>query len=74
LVAMEEGTVKMVDGSACEVIGIGTINITCRDGMVHALEAIRYVSEARYNLISRGVLDGERCWIQVQQGIVSVSR
>jgi len=58
----------MVDGSACEVIDIGTINIIGRDGMVHALEAIQYVSEARYNLISEEVLDEEECWIQVQQG------
>jgi len=28
LVAKEEGNVKMVDGSACEVIGTGTINVT----------------------------------------------
>ena len=28
LVAKEEGTVKIVDGSTCEVISIGTFNIT----------------------------------------------
>ena len=34
LVAKEEGIVKMVDGLACEVIGIGTIMITEKDGTV----------------------------------------
>ena len=46
----------MVDGSACEVIGTGTINVTKRDEMVHALEAVRYIPKARYNLISIRVL------------------
>ena len=37
----EEAIIKMVDGSACEVIGTRTINIIERDGMIHALEAVR---------------------------------
>ena len=74
LVAKEEGTVKMVDGSACEIISTGTINITCRDEMVRALEAVRHVLEARYNLISIGVLDEEGCRIQVLQGVITVSK
>jgi len=55
-----------VDGSACEVIATGTIKITEREGTVRALEAVRYVPEARYNLISIGVIDEEGCQIQVQ--------
>jgi len=49
----------MVDGLTCEVIGTVTIKVTGRDG-VRALEAFRYVPEARYNLISIRVLDEER--------------
>ena len=56
----------MVDGSACEVISTRTVKVTERDGMVRALEAVRYVPEARYNLIYIRVLDEEGCWIQVQ--------
>jgi len=41
---------------------------------VRALEAIRYVLQAQYNLISIGVLDGKECRIQVQIGIVTVSQ
>jgi len=37
----------MVDGSACEVIDAETIKVKERDGTVRALEAVRYVSEAR---------------------------
>ena len=66
LVAKKKGIVKMVDGSACEVIGTGTVKVTERDVIVRALEAIRYVPEACYNLISIRVLDQEGCWIQVQ--------
>ena len=40
LVANEEGIVKMVDGSVCEVIDTGTVNVTGRDETVHALKAI----------------------------------
>ena len=54
---------KMVDGSACKVIGTGTINVTESDGTVHALEVVRYVPKARYNLISIRVLDEEGCQI-----------
>jgi len=61
LFAKEEGTIKMVDDSACEVIGIGSINITRKDETMRALEAIRYVPEVRYNLISIKVLDEEGC-------------
>ena len=44
--AKKEGTVKMVDGSACEIIGTETVKVTCIDGMMHTLEAVRYVPEA----------------------------
>ena len=57
----------MVDGSACEVIGTGTVKVTGRDKTVRALEAVRYVPEARYNLISIRVLDEKGCRIQVQK-------
>jgi len=57
LVAKEEGTVKMMDDLVCEVIDTETVNITGKDGMMRALEVVRYVPEARYNQISIGVLD-----------------
>ena len=54
LVAKEEEIVKMVDGSACEVIGTGTVKVTKRDetegGPIFGC-----------NLISIGVLDEEGC-------------
>ena len=62
------------DGLACKVISTGTIKITERDGTVRALEAVRYVSEAQYNLISIRMFDDEGCQIQVQQGIVKASQ
>jgi len=73
-VAKEKGIVKMVDGSAYEVIGTGTVKVTGRKRTVCALEAVWYVSEARYNLISIRVLDEEGCWIQVQQDVTTVSQ
>ena len=60
LVAKDERIVKMVDDSACEVISTGTIKVTERDGTVRALEAVRYVLEARYYLISIRVLDEKK--------------
>jgi len=73
LVAKEKGTVKIVDDLTCEVISIRIVNVTCRDGMMHTLEAVRYIPEARYNLIFIGVLDEEECWIQVQQSVITVA-
>ena len=66
LVAKEGGIIKMVDGSSYEAIGTGTVKITKRDGTMRALEAVRYVPEARYNLISIGVLNEEGCRLQVK--------
>jgi len=43
LIAKEEGTVKMVDGSACKVIGTETVNVTGRYLKGHALEMVWYV-------------------------------
>jgi len=43
LVAKEEGIVKMVDGSACEVIGTETVKITERDVTMRALEGVWHV-------------------------------
>ena len=40
LVAKEEGVVITVDGSACKVIGTGTVSVTERDGTVRALKAV----------------------------------
>jgi len=57
LVVNEQGTVKMMNDLACEIIGTGKVNVTFRDGMMCALEEVRYAIEARYNLISIGVLD-----------------
>ena len=56
----------MVDGSACKVIGTGTVKVTGRDETIRALEAVRYVPKAQYNLISIRVLDEEGYQIQVQ--------
>ena len=66
LAAKEKEFVKIVDGSTCEVIGTGTVKVTERDGTVRALEAVQYVPEARYNLISIRVIDEEGCRIQIQ--------
>ena len=71
MVAKKEGIVKMVDGSVCEVIGTGIVKVTKRDGTVRALEAVRYVPKARYNLISIRVLDEEGCQIQVQHVVIT---
>jgi len=38
------------------------------------MEAVQYVSEAQYNLISIRVLDEKGCRIQVQQGVITVSQ
>jgi len=72
LIGKKKETVKMVDGSAREVIGTGTANVTGIDGTMHTLEAIWYVPEAWYNLISIGMLDEKGCRIQVQQGVFTV--
>ena len=74
LIAKEEGIVKMVDGSACEVINTGAVKVTERDETVRALKAVRYVPEARYNLISIRVFDEEGYRIQVQQGVITASQ
>ena len=60
LVVKEEGIIKMVGGSTCEIIGTGIVKVTERDRTVRALKAVRYVLETRYNLISIRVLETRR--------------
>jgi len=74
LLVKEEGTFKMVDDSACKVIGTKTINITGRDGTLCALKVVWYILEARYNLISIRVLDSEGYQVQVQHIIFMVNQ
>jgi len=74
LVVKEKEIIKMVDRSTCKVIDTGIVKVTKRDETVRALEAVRYVQEARYNLISIRVFDEKVCQIQVQQGAVTVSQ
>jgi len=62
LIAKEKGIVKMVDGSTCKIV-TGTCNVIGRHRTMLALEAVRYIPEAWYNIISKGVLDKERCRI-----------
>ena len=38
------------------------------------MEAVQYVHEAGYNLISRRVLAEQECRIHVQQGVITVSQ
>jgi len=65
LVAKEEMNVKMVNGSACKIIGTGTVKVTKRDRMMCALEAVWYVPEVHYNVISIKMLTkkdaGSKC-------------
>ena len=72
--AKKEGIVKMVDGLVCEVINTRTVKVTERDMIVRALEAVQYVLETHYNLISIRVLDEEGYQIQVQQGIITLAK
>ena len=51
LVAKKIQTAKMINGSACKVIGTRTVKVTERDGTMCALKAVQYIPEARYNLI-----------------------
>jgi len=39
-IAKEEETIKIVDDSAYEAIVTGTVNVTCRNGIMHALETV----------------------------------
>jgi len=68
LARKEEGIFKMVDNSTCKVIDTRTVNVTCIDETVHALEAIWY------SLISIGLLDEKGYRTQVQQGVIMISQ
>ena len=54
LVTKKEGTVKLVAGLTCEVISTRTVKVTERNGTMRALETVRYLPEARHNLLSIG--------------------
>ena len=49
-----------------ELYDIGIVKLIERDETVCALEAVWYIPEAQYNLISIGMLNEKGCQIQVQ--------
>jgi len=65
LIVKEEETIKIVDDLAYKVIGTRTVKVIEKNETMHALETVRYVLKARYNLITIGVLDKEGCQIQM---------
>jgi len=70
----EEGIIKMVDDSTCEVIGTEKVKVTEREEMMRALKAVQYISKTQCYLISIRVLNEKGGRIQVQQGVVIVSQ
>ena len=69
---LDSGMVYMADGHACQILGIGTINIKMFDGRIRELTGVRYVPALRKNLISLGVLAAEGLKVCIEDRILKV--
>ena len=66
------GKVLLGNNLACNVAGIGTINIRMFDGIERDLKQVRYVLELKRNLISLGIMDLAGCSIKTENGNLQI--
>jgi hypothetical protein len=54
---VDSGVVLMGNDVQCKIVGIGTIQIKTRDGIIQTLTKVCYVPDLKRNLISLGTLE-----------------
>ncbi|CAL8120328.1 unnamed protein product [Prunus armeniaca] len=59
---------------SCDVLGMRTVNIKMRDGVVMSLSEVRHVPELRRNLISLCILDVEDYLYKTKEGKLLVTQ
>ncbi|KAK2986648.1 hypothetical protein RJ640_011726 [Escallonia rubra] len=66
--------VLMRNDVACKVVGICSIQIRMRDGIMRTLSDVRHVSELRKNLISLGTLDSSGYSYRAACGVMRIMK
>ncbi len=72
--AIKGGNVLMENGTTCKVLGVGTVKIRIRNGVVRTLASVRHVPDLKWNLISLGTLDSKRCKISTLGGAIRIRK
>ena len=47
-----KGTVLMGNNATCKIVGIGSVNVRCHDGIMRTITEVRHVLDLKMNLIS----------------------
>ena len=64
----------MGNDAACQIVGIGSVQIRIHDNLVRTLTDVHHVPQLKKNLISLGVLDFKGCQINATGGILTVMK
>ncbi|XP_057969369.1 uncharacterized protein LOC131158517 [Malania oleifera] len=68
------GTVSLIDGSSCDVKGIGSAKMNTLVGVVCIFDDINFVPRMQRNLIFLSRLDSMDCQISIAGGAIEVTR
>ena len=69
----KESTFSLPEGSKCDVMGLGKVNVKIFDGVVRTLSGVAYVSKLRKNLISLSQLDSKGCKCSIARGAMKIT-
>uniref|UniRef100_A0A803QBY2 Retrovirus-related Pol polyprotein from transposon TNT 1-94 n=1 Tax=Cannabis sativa TaxID=3483 RepID=A0A803QBY2_CANSA len=68
------GTVLLGNNRACEVKGIGSVEMQMHDGVSIIVQHVRYVRDLKRNLLSIGMFDKNGYAVKIEDGILRVFR
>ena len=71
---LDSGVVTMKDDAACQMIGIGTVQIKMFDGVVRNLTDVRYAPQMKKNIISVGAVKSKGLKVTLENGIPKVTK
>ena len=64
----------MGNDTACQMIGIGTIQIKMSDGVLRNLTDVRYIPQIKKKIISVGAVESKGLNVTLENGILEVTK
>ena len=70
----DSNSVLLGNDASCQTVGIGTVRIRTKNGVVRTLSNVQHVQELKKNIISLGSLDSAGHMFSTQGGTMKISR
>jgi len=71
---LDSGVVLMGNNAQCSIAGIDTVQIKTYGGVLRTLSNVRHIPDLKYNLISSGTLESNRCKYSAEGGVLKISK